>query len=130
MTMARVEPTTAQAPPGSMESSTMVRVLFTRTLPRRMEQSRKLPCLRTGRMAAAYPRSVSVPELITIFSSVLSSDMRPRLRPEKVPESRRQTTMTMTWNQAGTSSLTTRTLTARCWPWCTKSPPGCCCTHM
>ena len=55
MTMARVAKTTARAPPPPvMESRTMVRELLTRTLPRSMEHSRKLPLFLTGRMALAY----------------------------------------------------------------------------
>jgi hypothetical protein len=52
VTMARVEqmmPT--RPPPPVMVSRLMVKVLLTRTLPSRMEQSRKLPIRRSGMMA-------------------------------------------------------------------------------
>ena len=50
-TIQRVAQMTATVPPPPVRvSSRMVRVLFTRTLPRRIEQRRKLPISRIGMM--------------------------------------------------------------------------------
>lgn len=52
MTIPRVAPITATIPPPPVRvSSRTVNVLFTRTLPSRMEHSRKLPIPRIGMMA-------------------------------------------------------------------------------
>ena len=90
-TMPKVDPITAQIPfaPGMLSRSIGMTTL-TRTFPKSSEQRRKLPKLRTGKMALAFSCSASEPVLITICSSVWSKDMSPRLRPEKRPERQRR----------------------------------------
>ena len=93
--------TAMRPPPPVRASSMMVRVLFTKTLPRSREQRRKLPSFRTGRIALASSCSCSDPVLITICSSVWSSAIRPRLRPEKRPERQRRKARKMKLTQVG-----------------------------
>lgn len=122
MTISNVEQTTATSPLVRL-SNKIVNVEFTRTLPSKILHRRKLPWSRTGWIAFAYRFSMSEPVLHKIWEkqekrlktflrklqgqltlrSVRSSDISPRLRPEKSAEKHKQVKMMQIWNQSGRS---------------------------
>ena len=91
MTMPMVAPMTARVPPPPVSMSRVtVRVLLTRTLPSRMEQSRKLPIPRIGMMACTLELQKKVREDFTIM--------------------KKTRTLAYSWLKAPSSAFTFRTL--------------------
>lgn len=84
-----VEPITASKPSVSSLSK-IVNVLLTKTLPSSKVQSRKFPFLRIGYIMDANFCSDLVPDFMMICSSIGSSDIKPKFKPENNPDSARR----------------------------------------
>ena len=92
-------------PPPVSLSRRIVRLLLTRTFPRRSEQRRKFPMARIGMMDFALAFSFFDPVFLTISSSVWSRAMSPRLRPENNPDRHSRNTARIAISQIGINAL-------------------------
>lgn len=131
--------------PDVRPSNKIVNVEFTNTLPSRMLQRRKFPWSLTGWIFAAYFRSFTSPVFLRIyeqiprcylfwishsmnmvkfsktfytFNSVLSNDIRPKLRPEKRAEKHKQQRIMMIANHRGTIKSPAFSESHVSVPWC------------
>ena len=83
--MNAVEMSVPATPPVKLAEK-MAKAALTSVLPMSSVQSSRLPRLRSGRILSAFWASASVPPEMTMRSPARSSDIKPSVSPENMPE--------------------------------------------